>query len=56
MVVWRLHDSSPPPDVREVLLEQLAVVADSFFTGRAWHYDDHMRKIPDHYHGHARAG
>src|ERR1019366_6652021 len=56
MVVWRLHDSSPPPDVREGLLEQLAVVADSFFAGRAWRYDDHMRNIPDHYHGHARAG
>jgi hypothetical protein len=55
MVVWRLHGSSPPPDVREALLEQLTVVADSFFAGRAWHYDDHMRRIPDHYHGHARA-
>jgi hypothetical protein len=56
MVVWRMHDSSPPNDVREELLERLRVVADSFFVGRAWHYDDHMRRIPDHYLGHARAG
>jgi hypothetical protein len=54
MVVWRVHDPSPPQDVRALLLDSLAAVADQFFEGRAWYFDDHMRKIPDHYHGHAR--
>lgn len=54
MVVWRRHDPSPTDEVRHQLLERLRVVADRFFAGGSWYYDDHMRKIPDHYHGHAR--
>jgi hypothetical protein len=54
MVVWRQHDPRPPDDVRRELRERLTTVADEFFEGRQWYYDDHMRRIPDHYHAHAR--
>ena len=54
MVVWRRHDPAPPPSVRERLIEAITPVARDFFATTAWYYDDHMRKIPDHYHGHAR--
>jgi hypothetical protein len=53
MVVWRQHDPSPPPDVRSRLHERLARVVVAHFDFE--HYvDDHMRRIPDHYHAHAR--
>ena len=55
MVVWRIHSPQAPDEVRATLLESLSVVAGQFFEGRPWYYDDHMRNIPDHYHGHARA-
>ena len=53
MVVWRNHDDSPPPDIKEMLHAKLgAVVAEHF---EFEHYvDDNMRNIPDHYHAHAR--
>ena len=54
MVVWRVHDPTPPEPVRQVLLERLATVADASYAGRPWYVDDHMRRIPDHYHAHAR--
>jgi hypothetical protein len=54
MVVWRVHDPSPPPDVKAQLLERLGVVADEEFGRDKWKPDDHMRNIPDHYHAHAR--
>ena len=54
MVVWRRHDSAPPEAVRARLIERLGLVAESFFASGDWFYDDHMRNIPDHYHGHAR--
>jgi hypothetical protein len=54
MVVWRHHDPSPPAPVRQRLHARLAAVADEFFVGAPWYVDDHMRKIPDHYHAHAR--
>ena len=56
MVVWRVHDPAPPREVRIRLHERLAVVADEFWGERPWRYDDVMRKIPDHYHAHARRG
>ncbi len=55
MVVWREHDASPSSEVRQGLLASITVVAEEFYRGREWYYDDHMRKIPDHYHAHARA-
>ena len=54
MVVWRVHDPSPPPDVKRRLLAALTVVADQEFATTPWTIDDHMRNIPDHYHAHAR--
>lgn len=52
MVVWRWHGAAPSDDDRGHMLRQLAVVADQVFEG---HYvDDTMRKIPDHFHAHAR--
>jgi len=54
MVVWRHHDPTPPASVREELRDQLSAVADEVFGADEWYYDDHMRNIPDHYHGHAR--
>jgi hypothetical protein len=56
MVVWRVHSPVPPSEVREALIERVTPVAEEFFQSRSWYFDDHMRKIPDHYHGHARAG
>jgi|ERR1019366_1197553 hypothetical protein len=55
MVVWRQHDPVPCDEVRQDLLARLSTVADTFFEGRPWYFDDHMRKIPDHYHAHARS-
>ncbi len=54
MVVWREHNPIPPDEVRTRLIEHLGPVAQDAFGGREWYYDDHMRNIPDHYHGHAR--
>jgi hypothetical protein len=54
MVVWRVHDATPPPEVREQMLAFLSVVADEELGEGGWRVDDHMRNIPDHYHAHAR--
>jgi hypothetical protein len=53
MVVWRVHDPSPPPDVRAALHERLAAVVGEHSPDRFW-IDDTLRSIPDHYHAHAR--
>lgn len=55
MVVWREHDPTPPAPVRQRLLERLTYVAHDFYDVRPWCLDDQMRRIPDHYHAHARA-
>ncbi|HET6914787.1 MAG TPA: hypothetical protein VFH56_01730 [Acidimicrobiales bacterium] len=53
MVVWRRHGKSPPPEAMAHMHQQLARVAEQQLVGS--HYvDDNMRKIPDHYHAHAR--
>ncbi len=53
MVVWRVHDPSPPPDIRARLHEVLTVVVGSQSDAPFW-IDEHMRSIPMHYHAHAR--
>lgn len=53
MVVLRRHAATPTADERETMRAALAEVAAAKF-GADWFYDDHMRQIPDHYHGHAR--
>ena len=53
MVVWKEHDPAPPPAVLARLHQRLAEVVDRHFDYD--HYvDDNMRRIPDHYHAHAR--
>ena len=53
MVVWRIHDPSPPDAVRDLLHARLADVMAERFTDPYW-IDENMRSIPDHYHAHAR--
>ena len=53
MVVWKVHDPSPPPAVEAVLLDRLRAVADDVGPPNYW-IDDRLRTIPDHYHAHAR--
>ena len=53
MVVWKVHDRTPPPEVLDRLHARLADVVGTHFSFE--HYvDDEMRRIPDHYHAHAR--
>lgn len=53
MVVWRVHDPSPPEEVKAVLHARLAEVVAEHYTDE--HYvDDRLRTIPSHYHAHAR--
>ena len=61
MVVWRLHDPDPSPEVRaELHLRLLRTVAEHFevdaqrIVETVW-IDDHLRSIPTHYHAHARS-
>lgn len=54
MVVWKVHDPSPPPEVRARLHARLAEVVARDFGGFDHYVDDVMRRIPDHYHAHAR--
>ena len=54
MVVWKVHDRRPPTDVLARLHARLAEVVESAFVGFAHYVDDEMRRIPDHYHAHAR--
>ena len=53
MVVWTVHDARPPDDVKAALLARLAAAVVDHYEFE--HYvDDTMRRIPDHYHAHAR--
>lgn len=53
MVVLRRHTATPTAGELETMRAALAEVAATKF-GEDWFYDDNMRQIPDHYHGHAR--
>lgn len=53
MVVWREH-GLPEPDLERLLLERLADTASARYgTGGFW-IDPVRRRIPDHWHAHAR--
>ncbi|MGH9138776.1 MAG: hypothetical protein ACRD0G_17325 [Acidimicrobiales bacterium] len=53
MVVWRVHEATPATEVKARLHARLAEVVVRYFDFD--HYvDDDMRRIPDHYHAHAR--
>ena len=54
MVVWKQHDTSPPSDVREAMLERLGAVVRDAYNFNGFYVDDNMRSIPGHYHAHAR--
>jgi len=47
------HRRAPTEDERRLMLRVLGEVADQKYP-QGWFFDDHMRQIPDHYHGHAR--
>jgi hypothetical protein len=54
MVVWRRHGADPPPADREHMLARLAEVAAARLGDGAFRIDHGMRRIPDHFHAHAR--
>ena len=53
MVVLRRHEQRPDVTVLAALHERLALVVTEHFDFDHW-VDDEMRRIPDHYHAHAR--
>ncbi len=53
MVVLRAHVADPDPERKAELHRRLAEVVGEHFTFDHW-VDDEMRRIPDHYHAHAR--
>lgn len=53
MVVWKVHDSDPPPAVRAEMIDRLCTIADVHGPADYW-IDERLRTIPDHYHAHAR--
>lgn len=53
MVVLRRHERRPDADTLATLHERLAAVVRKHFGFDHW-VDDEMRRIPDHYHAHAR--
>jgi hypothetical protein len=54
MVVWRRHGADPPPAERAHMLERLAEVASARLGADRFRVDAVMRRIPDHFHAHAR--
>ncbi len=54
MVVWRRHDPDPPAEVRAHLVAELTRVADVRLGPGSYRIDQVMRRIPDHFHAHAR--
>lgn len=53
MVVWRVH-GHPDPEVQARLLEHLERLAATRYGDEGYWVDDRMRRIPDHWHAHAR--
>ena len=54
MVVWRRHGADPPAEDREHMLARLSEVAAARLGEGAFRIDAVMRRIPDHFHAHAR--
>ena len=54
MVVWRRHGAEPPEAERAHMLARLAEVATARLGGGNYRLDPVMRRIPDHFHAHAR--
>jgi hypothetical protein len=53
MVVWRTH-GLPDPRVEATLLGHLERVAAARYGQAGYYIDDERRRIPDHWHAHAR--
>src|SRR5438067_1381229 len=53
MIVWKEH-GLPAPEMEARLLEQLAGVAAARYGDSGYWIDGERRKIPDHWHAHAR--
>jgi hypothetical protein len=53
MVVWRTH-GLPAPGLEERLLNTLRRVATERYGGDGFWIDGERRRIPDHWHAHAR--
>jgi hypothetical protein len=53
MVVWRVH-GLPEPDLESRLLERLGEAASSRYGAGGFWIDGRRRRIPDHWHAHAR--
>jgi hypothetical protein len=53
MVVWRTH-GLPRSDQERALLDRLSTVAEGRFGPDGYWIDGERRRIPDHWHAHAR--
>jgi hypothetical protein len=53
MVVWRTH-GLPPPSKEADLLEHLSRIAADRYGADGYWIDPERRRIPDHWHAHAR--
>jgi hypothetical protein len=53
MVVWRTH-GLPHPDLERRMLERLAEAAAARYGREGFWIDGRRRRIPDHWHAHAR--
>jgi hypothetical protein len=53
MIVWRTH-GLPDSDLEASLLEQLSRIAGERYGSDGYWIDPERRRIPDHWHAHAR--
>ena len=53
MVVWRWH-GLPEPDLEAALLDRLERIAAERYGADGYWVDPERRRIPDHWHAHAR--
>jgi hypothetical protein len=53
MIVWRVH-GLPDTDLEASLLERLGTIAASRYGVDGYYIDAERRRIPDHWHAHAR--
>ena len=53
MVVWRVH-GLPDEDTEATLLDRLRSVASERYGADGFYIDPERRRIPDHWHAHAR--
>ena len=54
MVVYKKHERHPADLEEAQMIRKLIDIADKAFGRGCWKLDDEMKKIPDHWHCHAR--